>query len=31
MKTYQQKGLISQIVINHKTSQKVFVNQVKRI
>jgi DNA-binding LytR/AlgR family response regulator len=28
MKTYQQKGLISQLVINHKTSQKVFVNNV---
>jgi DNA-binding LytR/AlgR family response regulator len=28
MKTYQQKGLITQLVINHKTSQKVFVNNV---
>jgi DNA-binding LytR/AlgR family response regulator len=28
MKTYQQKGLISQLIINHKTSQKVFVNNV---
>jgi DNA-binding LytR/AlgR family response regulator len=28
MKTYQQKGLISQLVINHKTSQKVFIKNV---
>jgi DNA-binding LytR/AlgR family response regulator len=28
MKTYQQRGLLSQLIINHKTSQKVFVNNV---
>jgi DNA-binding LytR/AlgR family response regulator len=28
MKRYQQKGLISQLIINQKTSQKVFVDNV---
>ena len=28
MKTYQQKGNTALLILNHKTSKKVFINQI---